>query len=503
MAIETELKLRLPPSKNAAFRRLMASRVDAGSPPESERLLSIYYDTPELTLAQHDMGLRLRRVGERWVQTLKLAEQAGAGLHQRPELEAVVDGPVLALDQIADRKIRRFLTQDSIAPALVPLFTTDIKRTRWVLQDKDGNLLEVCLDQGHICGQDQTLKLNEVEIELKQGKVQAVFELALALANTLPLIPDPQSKAERGYALYQGPPSLAPSKALLPTLNRKLTPDAVFRLVVQETLRHLQANVPGILDHNDMECIHQARVALRRLRSAQKAFASLAPDEAWHVITAKVQWLATLLGEVRDLDVFLEETLPGIEAAFAEDVDFAPLKAAMSKRREHFRREVHAAFASPRYATLLIHLLAWLNRPRVLSTTKSTKLNDFVHYSLAQRWRAVDHLGRDWQRLNPEQRHDLRKRAKKLRYTAEFFAPLYKRKPVQRYLAHLQALQQVLGDMNDGIAAQALLTHFVQEDQTLAAVAGRVAGWLAHASQQAELQLARALKRLERTPTFW
>jgi len=503
MVIETELKLRLPSSKNTAFRRLMANHVATGSQPDSERLLSIYYDTPDLTLAQHDMGLRLRQVGGQWVQTLKLAEQAGAGLHQRPELEMLIDGPALTLNQIPDRKLRHFLTQDTIEPALLPLFTTDIKRTRWTLQDQHGNQLEVCLDQGKVCGQEQTLRLNEVEIELKQGNVQAVFELALALANTLPLVPDPQSKAERGYALYRKPPPPAPSKALLPSLNRKSPPEAAFRLVVQETLRHLQANVPGILDHDDMECIHQARVALRRLRSAQKAFAPFVPDEEWHVITAKVHWLATLLGQVRDLDVFLAETLPSIEAATPGDVDFTSLKVVMTERRTHLRREVHAAFTSPRYCTLLIHLLAWLNQPPAVSTTKSIKLDDYVPRSLTRRWQPVKRLGRNWQNLSPEQRHDLRKQAKKLRYTAEFFSPLYKHKPVRRYLERLQGLQQVLGDMNDGIAAQTLLAQFAQEHPELAMVAGWVTGWLANTSQQAELQLARSLKRLKRTPAFW
>jgi len=61
----------------------------------------------------------------------------------------------------------------------------------------------------------------------------------------------------------------------------------------------------------------------------------------------------------------------------------------------------------------------------------------------------------------------------------------------------------VLGDMNDGIAAQTLLAQFAQEHPELAMVAGWVTGWLANTSQQAELQLARSLKRLKRTPAFW
>ncbi|MDN0073471.1 CHAD domain-containing protein [Crenobacter sp. SG2303] len=503
MTIETELKLRLPPSKNAAFRRLMATHAAEGSQAESEHLVSIYYDTPDLALAQRDMGLRLRQVGGQWIQTLKMAEQAGAGLHQRPELEVVVAGPNLELDKINGRKVQRFLSQDINAAELMPLFTTDIKRTRWMVQDTRGNTMEVCLDHGSVHGREQALKLNEVEIELKQGETQAIFELALKLVNSLSLIPDPQSKAERGYSLYRDTPLLAPCKAQLPALHRKLSPEQALRMVVQETLRHLQANVPGILAHNDMECVHQARVALRRLRSAQKAFDSVQLDEEWDVITTKVHWLATLLGEVRDLDVFLVETLPAIEPALAGHTDFAPLKAAMIERRERCRREAHTALTSPRYGALLLHLLAWLNRPAVTAPAKPTKLDDFAHRSLNRRWRPVVRLARQWEQLNQEQRHDLRKRAKKLRYSAEFFSPLYPRKPVRRYVERLQALQQILGEMNDGVAAQALLAEFARETPALEHAVGLIAGWLAHVAQQSETKLASALKKLERTPAFW
>lgn len=503
MTIETELKLRLPPNRNAVFRRLMAARVPEVAP-ETEQLVSVYYDTPTLALAQQDMGLRLRRVGDQWLQTLKLDEQAGAGLHQRPELEVVVSGDSLELEQIPDRKIRQFLAQESIATGLAPLFTTDITRTRWLLRNASGNTLEVCLDHGTISSQQRTLKINEVEIELKQGEVRDVFELALELAASLPLIPDPHSKAEQGYRLYLGSPPQEPAKAHLPVLRNDMTRHQAFQMIVQETLRHLQANVPGILDNDDMECVHQARVALRRLRSAQKAFASIATNEEWGLIMTEVQWLATLLGQVRDLDVFLTETLPGIEATLAPDADFTPLKTAMDEQRHRCRGEAQAALTSARFGALQLRLLAWLNLPAPSQRKgKAARLRDFARRSLNQRWRQVNRLARNWQALDQEQRHDLRKRAKKLRYTAEFFSPLYKPKRVARYLKRLQALQEILGEMNDSVAAQALLAQFVSSNAELGRASGLVAGWLAHGAQQSETRLARTLKRLGNTVVFW
>lgn len=501
MTTETELKLRLPPTKNAAFKRLLDAHQAA--PPKTEHLVSLYFDTPSLDLAQRDMGLRLRQVDGQWIQTLKLGEQAGAGLHQRPELEAPVAGQALELKQIANREAREFLSQKHIASALSPLFTTDITRTQWTLQDPQGNTLEVSLDHGSIIARQRTLKINEVEIELKQGDVQALFELALAWAGSLPLIPEAPSKAARGYALYQERALLEPSKAQIPRLRPKMTPHEAMQAVVLETLRHLQANVPGVLESEEMEFVHQARVALRRLRSAQKAFGDMVPDEAWQTITQEIQWLATLLGNKRDLDVFLAETLPPIEAALGPDTGFDPLKTAMLERRDRCGRQVHTALTSARYGALLLRLLAWLNQAPPPPASKSGKLRGFAQRSLDKRWRQVERLARDWQSLNREQRHDLRKRAKKLRYAAEFFSPLYKPKPVARYLERLQALQQILGAMNDGIAAQALMAQFIRQDAALGHVAGLVVGWLACEAKRSEADLEQAIANLEKTKDFW
>jgi len=70
-------------------------------------------------------------------------------------------------------------------------------------------------------------------------------------------------------------------------------------------------------------------------------------------------------------------------------------------------------------------------------------------------------------------------------------------------LGRLQELQDILGKMNDCVAAQALLAQFIQKDMGLAHSAGLIAGWLAHEAQQSEAGLVHVLKRLERTSAFW
>ena len=202
MALETELKLSLPARSNAAFRRLLAAQVPAPNPPTIKYLTSIYFDTPSFALARRDMALRLREIDGQWFQTLKLPEQAGAGLYQRGELEVAVKEQVLELKRIDDRAARKLLTKKAIASALTPLFTTQIKRTQWDLLTANGDRLEIVLDEGCIrCGR-RSEKINEIEIELKRGSAASLFSLALDWCKSLTMIPDARSKAARGYALF-------------------------------------------------------------------------------------------------------------------------------------------------------------------------------------------------------------------------------------------------------------------------------------------------------------
>src|SRR5437870_826116 len=86
--MEIELKLLLDPSDAANFRRHPLLKCYAIGKPQSRQLTSIYFDTPDLSLQQNHTALRVRKVGQRWVQTCKSGGQAAAGLHQRPEWES-------------------------------------------------------------------------------------------------------------------------------------------------------------------------------------------------------------------------------------------------------------------------------------------------------------------------------------------------------------------------------------------------------------------------------
>ena len=214
MHTEIEYCLCLPTEQQKAFAMHVTQLFPQASSSHTQDLLSIYYDTPELHLARQGLGLRLRRQGDTWVQTVKFvpattssssldndAEASSRGLHTRVEIEHVTATQALELQHIEHAPMRDFLTSASIAPVLQPVFTTRIQRTQWHIPCPKNGMAELALDIGTIECNTHTMPVSEVEIELKQGALEALLPIVQTLQQELALSPQPYNKAERGYRL--------------------------------------------------------------------------------------------------------------------------------------------------------------------------------------------------------------------------------------------------------------------------------------------------------------
>src|SRR5436190_16794529 len=100
------------------------------------------------------------------------------------------------------------------------------------------------------------------------------------------------------------------------------------------------------------------RVGTRRLRSCLSLIKPFTAEAELEPLIAEVKWLAALLGEARDWDVFVTETLPPLAAGFARDVSAAPgikrLRDRAARRRREARKAAREGVASPRYQRLLL-----------------------------------------------------------------------------------------------------------------------------------------------------
>lgn len=155
-------------------------------------MTAIYYDTADRWLARHGFGLRVRRTGDRRIQTLKSALGDDGG---RDEWEWPVstDDPEPTL--LADTPAAL-----PAGAALVAQFTVSVSRRVRVVELVDA-CIEIALDDGEIEAGGRRETILELELELLSGASQALDRLADQLRAAVPLTPSTVTKAERGYRL--------------------------------------------------------------------------------------------------------------------------------------------------------------------------------------------------------------------------------------------------------------------------------------------------------------
>lgn len=197
MSHEIELKLALGPEGPDALRRhpLLAT-----ASPVRQRLGNTYFDTPDGDLEAARMALRLRRIDGRTLQTVKTRGEGGGGLSRRGEWEWGVAGPGLDLAGLAGLPPAELGRE--VLSRLAPRFTTDFHRETWRVEHA-GARIEVALDEGEISAAGRRVPIRELELELEEGEPEALWSLAEALADSVPLRPADTSKAARGGALLR------------------------------------------------------------------------------------------------------------------------------------------------------------------------------------------------------------------------------------------------------------------------------------------------------------
>lgn len=195
MANEIELKLKVI---NSIDIRDGLKRLFPDLSFETKKLINSYFDTPELALNQNKTALRIRKVSNQFIQTLKTKGQSINGLHQRREWEWPLPANKLNTDLL---KICDAWPMDIKLDLLEPVFETNFTRQKAVLGWRESSF-ELALDQGEVISANQSTPINELEVELLSGNTEDLLALGELLKTNLSLEPDNVSKAERGYDLF-------------------------------------------------------------------------------------------------------------------------------------------------------------------------------------------------------------------------------------------------------------------------------------------------------------
>ncbi len=486
--MEIELKLALQPGQSKKIGRhpwLHNIR------PTLRTLHSIYFDTPGFDLMHRQIALRLRRVGEQWIQTLKAETQSVGALTSRPEWETIVqDGNLPNFSALPDTAKK--LLGGIKLKQIQPVFITEFERTTWHIE-QGNHIAELALDRGTIRAGEQYQDISEVEIELKSGHTVFLFDVALQLLQQIPLHIEPRSKAERGYTLC-GAINPTPVRVGYPTISKDQSPLEICHSLTRSALIHMTANLSGFQNHaDDIEYLHQLRIALRRLQTATILAKSLGqPTPSW--LRSLREWMHAL-NLARDWDVFLYQTLPSIVNVDAVALQRIRLVAAAA------RRQAQSILSQPTLTQL------------ILDIGRSLMANPHYHQSLPnarawsqalleQRWQKLHKRCRHFSGLNAEERHMARITTKKMRYLAETFVPLHGKR-THAFMAALSALQDDLGNENDRHIGIQLLHTVPKPSAKLGFELGRISGMLEAETARHHEQLDHRWQQLSDAKKFW
>ncbi|NUR87693.1 MAG: CYTH and CHAD domain-containing protein [Nonomuraea sp.] len=419
--------------------------------PKSHQLVALYYDTPDLRLAARGVTLRRRRGGSDPGWHLKLPKAKGV----RQEITRPLTRSIRTVPEELAELVRAY-TRGADLQAVAEL---DTRRTVTLLVDGGTRLAEVADDRvkGTILGPEgpegpepHVERWREVEVELLDGTANFHQRVGKRLRKAGA---KPSKAASKLGRLLQAPPP-----------ERAETADGTAGQVV---LDYLQSQVDALLSQDprvrqaEDDAVHQMRVASRRLRSALKAFKTVVTDTV--PLQEELKWLGGVLGEARDLEV--------IRARFGRHLDTLEPELVTGPIQDRLGRDLHEreqeayarikdVLSGERYYALLNSLDALVAEPALRKPAGKPAQATLTGVAAAN-WARVTKAYDIAQAIEEEDEreiamHDVRKAAKRARYTAEALRPALG-KPMGRLAKHAEAVQEVLGFHQDGVVAQETL----------------------------------------------
>ncbi|MEN6669106.1 CYTH and CHAD domain-containing protein [Psychrobacter sp. B38] len=458
---EIELKFLVPESRLKGLMRqthVKSSQV--------MQLAAHYYDTDDQKLAKAGIGLRIRKEGDNWVQTIKAG---GDGIVARlehnalldnehvqtmldnnaliPDLTIYQDTPIAAI--LDDFKIKKLSNQ------LTPLYVTDVQRTTRLLVDKtsndsdygSGNLpenkIEVAYDQGQIIhGNDHTQRdtIQEIEFELISGDVDFLFTTAKTWCKRYKLCLSTVTKAERGGLLIKEQRYSQAVGADLSqmSIHKKMSKPAFVRAAVHNCLLQILPNSSAIVaGSTDHEHILQFQTGIKRLLTAITAFADFSdeinPD--WQPI---LQQTTALLDDYRELTYLANHVEAELQAYDSPATDW-------TTDIKLLKISPMDAVKANDFQLTLLELIAFTMSDPELEPQGNERTIDKLTQILSEQYERLIDLDSV---KEADSIDSLYNQLERLRYVSEFCAPLFgkksSKKKAKRRLKHLVKAHKAL-----------------------------------------------------------
>ncbi|MBN1963278.1 MAG: CHAD domain-containing protein [Anaerolineae bacterium] len=289
---------------------------------------------------------------------------------------------------------------------------------------------------------------------------------------------DEQPKQDQGVVVVPALPGIdEPRRALLLRKKPGVEPGDPMaeagRKILHFHFERMLLHEPGSRLGEDIEALHDMRVATRRMRSALDVFGSFYQDKALRAIRRGLRDAGRALGSVRDMDVFIEK-LGHYQETLPEAASLDPLIEVCIARRDAARQKLIVHLDSAEFEQFVTTFEAFLTTPGAgakpidRAQPSPYQVRHIVPRFVYTRYEAVRAYEPILDQASIETLHALRIDFKRLRYTLEFFAEVLGPEGIT-VIEDVKALQDHLGDLNDAEVAGHFLREFVthyEESQT-------------------------------------
>jgi CHAD domain-containing protein len=386
---------------------------------------------------------------------------------------------------------------------LKPLYETDLKRLSVDLRTRRG-MINYAIDTGSISTSEKEtdplltalghtveplkLPVTEIELELVSGSNMALIEAGTRLVRDYGVWLDVRTKSMRGDSLAKAKLIMAPAKAQSVKISDDLSLEEFFETVRKECVRHALVNASQLASEEGYlpEHIHQLRVALRRLRTALKLFSRVKNFEV-QTWSDHAKFLAAQLGKNRDIDAMSESIWPELRKINAPLVEFSAQEGIQSPALIVREGKIQSWF------------LELIGRD-----LQSSEQNTQSHWSailpIIIKWqKKCAKRAKNFASLTVEERHELRKKMKRLRYSLEFIESECKSAKFRHFSKVLARAQTELGTYNDLQVALENYRAIVTHDPA----AWFAVGWLIAQLSDCEVRCIKVLSDFTETDVPW
>ncbi len=439
---------------------------------------STYFDTPRQLLKKRGISLRIRQKDGGYTQTLKSEGRFDQGILTRLETSRAVSSLDINRSMVAAVLKEQSLPVRNLS-RLVPVFRTDVERTRFLVKFGKSKI-ELAYDHGGIiCPKTgrRLEKISEIEAELKSGTARDMFLLLCELNERFHVQQFATSKAARGFAAANR------RNAFKSVKHKRFATEGSnesFMLLQQSmgaTLSHFFANNPNFIRHKP-EAIHQTRVAVRRMRAILQAFKEAIGYLDRKALNGELRWFQNKLGECRDWHVLADDTAPVLAKQHPEAA--ATLRRLARKAHNARLPEAMEIYNSRRAQRLILNIQLWLSG---LPESGGRTIAALRKESIRRNLKRLSAMGRLSSRSPVQKIHAVRILSKKMRYTLEILPGTGLADG--NALKALTDLQDHLGNLNDASKCLELISN-TREAELPSNVHETIRHW-------AELRMAKCL----------